>query len=114
MRTHPALGEAIVARHRRAARGGRRRSATTTSASTAAATPTAWPATAIPVEARIVAAADAYAAMTADRPYSAGAHAAEDAALELRRSAGTHLDPAVVDALLDVLGIASASDARVA
>jgi diguanylate cyclase (GGDEF)-like protein len=58
----------------------------------------------IPVEARIIAAADAYAAMTADRPYSA-ARTPHQAAAELRRSAGSHFDPAVVDALLAVLGL---------
>ena len=59
----------------------------------------------IPIEARIVAAADAYAAMTANRPYSS-ARAPHEAAAELRRSAGSHFDPAVVDALLAVLGLA--------
>ncbi len=59
---------------------------------------------AIPIEARIVAAADAYAAMTATRPYSA-ARPPHEAAAELRRSAGSHLDPTVVDALLAVLGL---------
>jgi diguanylate cyclase (GGDEF)-like protein len=56
----------------------------------------------IPLEARVVAAADAYAAMTADRPYSA-ALTEEEAANELRRCAGTQLDPRVVAALLAVL-----------
>ena len=60
---------------------------------------------AIPIEARIVAAADAYAAMTADRPYSA-ARTPRQAAAELGRSAGSHLDPTVVEALLAVLGLA--------
>jgi putative nucleotidyltransferase with HDIG domain len=60
---------------------------------------------AIPIEARIIAAADAYAAITADRPYSA-ARTPQEAAAELRRSAGSHLDPAVVEALLSVLGLA--------
>jgi diguanylate cyclase (GGDEF)-like protein/putative nucleotidyltransferase with HDIG domain len=59
---------------------------------------------AIPIEARIIAAADAYATMTADRPYSP-ARTAQEATAELRRSAGTHFDPAVVDALLTVLGL---------
>jgi HD-GYP domain-containing protein (c-di-GMP phosphodiesterase class II) len=59
-------------------------------------------ATAIPIEARIVAAADAYAAMTADRPYSS-ALSRDDAVLELRRCSGTQLDPGVVTALLSVL-----------
>ena len=59
----------------------------------------------IPVEARIIAATDAYAAMTADRPYSA-ARTPQQAAAELRRSAGSPLDPAVVEALMAVLGLA--------
>jgi diguanylate cyclase (GGDEF)-like protein/putative nucleotidyltransferase with HDIG domain len=59
----------------------------------------------IPIEARIIAAADAYAAMTADRAYSA-ARTPQGAAAELRRSAGSHFDPAVVEALLHVLGLA--------
>ena len=58
---------------------------------------------AIPVEARVIAAADAYAAMTADRPYSA-ALSPEAAVHELRRCAGTQLDPRAVSALLAVLG----------
>ena len=57
----------------------------------------------IPIEARIVAAADAYAAMTDVRPYSP-ARTPQDAAIELRRSSGSHLDPQVVTALLAVLG----------
>ena len=59
----------------------------------------------IPIEARIIAAADAYCAMTTDRVYSA-ARTPEEAACELRRSAGTHLDPQVVRALLEVTGYA--------
>ena len=42
---------------------------TTTSTSTAAATPTGSAATTIPLESRIILVADAYEAMTADRPY---------------------------------------------
>ncbi|HEY1478829.1 MAG TPA: diguanylate cyclase [Gaiellales bacterium] len=68
---------------------------------------------AIPIEARIVAAADAFSAMTVNRVYSQ-ARSAADAAIELRRSAGAHLDPVVVEALLTVLGLAAAEDARVA
>jgi diguanylate cyclase (GGDEF)-like protein len=56
----------------------------------------------IPLEARIVAAADAYAAMTADRPYSA-ALTREQATDELRRCSGTQLEPRIVTALLSVL-----------
>src|SRR5215210_355598 len=58
--------------------------------------------TAIPLEARIVAAADAWSAMTTDRPYRAAL--TEAAALrELERAAGSQLDPEVVDALRSVL-----------
>jgi diguanylate cyclase (GGDEF)-like protein/putative nucleotidyltransferase with HDIG domain len=58
---------------------------------------------AIPVEARILAVADAYEAMTADRAYRA-AMPAEDAQAELCRVAGTQFDPVVVEAFLRVLG----------
>jgi two-component system, cell cycle response regulator len=52
---------------------------------------------AIPVGARIVAVADAFAAMIAGRPYRQ-ARTPEEALDELRRVAGTQFDPAVVDA----------------
>ena len=51
----------------------------------------------IPVGARIVAVADAFAAMTAGRPYRP-ARTLEDALAELRRETGAQFDPAVVDA----------------
>ncbi|HEY2630971.1 MAG TPA: diguanylate cyclase [Solirubrobacteraceae bacterium] len=56
----------------------------------------------IPLEARIVAVADAYEAMTSDRPYrdSIGYDAALD---ELKRCAGTQFDTLVVQALLTAL-----------
>ena len=53
----------------------------------------------IPMEARILAVADAYEAMTADRPYRK-AIGPENARRELRRHAGTQFDPEVVDAFL--------------
>jgi HD-GYP domain-containing protein (c-di-GMP phosphodiesterase class II) len=53
----------------------------------------------IPLEARILAVADAYEAMTSARPYRA-AMSNEDAAAELRRCAGTQFDDEVVEALL--------------
>jgi len=56
----------------------------------------------LPVEARILAVADAYEAMTADRPYRA-ALAPGDAARELRRAAGGQFDEQVVEALLRVV-----------
>lgn len=57
---------------------------------------------AIPLEARIVAAADTYEAITADRSYRV-ARTSEEAFDELRRVAGTQLDPRIVDALLVLL-----------
>jgi HD-GYP domain-containing protein (c-di-GMP phosphodiesterase class II) len=56
----------------------------------------------IPIEARILAVADAYEAMVADRPYRAGMPASE-AREELTRCAGTQFDQAVVDAFLGAL-----------
>jgi HD-GYP domain-containing protein (c-di-GMP phosphodiesterase class II) len=57
---------------------------------------------AIPLEARILAVADAYEAMTADRPYrtALGHDAARD---ELLAGAGTQFDPVVVEAFLRAL-----------
>jgi diguanylate cyclase (GGDEF)-like protein len=112
MRTHPDVGASIVARiailgaaaagvrhhHERFAGGGY---------------PDGIAGEDIPVEARIVAAADAYSAMTTTRPYSV-ARTPEVAAAELRRSAGTHFDPAVVDALIVVLGLAGDVSERAA
>jgi HD-GYP domain-containing protein (c-di-GMP phosphodiesterase class II) len=56
----------------------------------------------IPLEARILAVADAYEAMTADRAYRAalGHDAAQE---ELRAGSGTQFDPAVVEAFLAVV-----------
>ncbi|MFP5518158.1 MAG: DUF3369 domain-containing protein [Alphaproteobacteria bacterium] len=56
---------------------------------------------AIPLCARIVAVADAYDAMTRDRPYRK-ALSREDSVAEIRRLAGLRFDPAVVDAFLAV------------
>ena len=58
----------------------------------------------IPLSARIVCACDAWSAMTTDRSYRK-ARSSADAAAELRASAGSHFDPAVVDALTDVLSV---------
>jgi HD-GYP domain-containing protein (c-di-GMP phosphodiesterase class II) len=57
----------------------------------------------IPLVARIVCACDAWSAMTTDRSYRK-ARSNEEAAAELRASAGSHFDPRVVDELLAVLG----------
>jgi HD-GYP domain-containing protein (c-di-GMP phosphodiesterase class II) len=58
----------------------------------------------IPLAARIVCACDAWSAMTTDRSYRKARTDAE-AAAELCASAGTHFDPRVVDALIDVLAV---------
>jgi diguanylate cyclase (GGDEF)-like protein len=103
MRTHPVVGDKIVRRvaglhdaapavrhhHERFGGGGY---------------PDGLAGEAIPIEARIVCAADAYSAMTTNRPYSA-ARSPQEAAAELRRSAGAHFDPKVVEALLAVLAL---------
>ena len=52
----------------------------------------------IPLVARIVCACDAYSAITTDRPYRAG-RSPEEAVAEMRRCAGSHFDPNVVEAL---------------
>ena len=56
----------------------------------------------IPICSRIIAVVDAYDAMTNDRPYQL-AMSTEDAVAELRLSAGTQFDPAVVDAFTAAL-----------
>ncbi len=58
----------------------------------------------IPLESRIVFACDTWHAMTTDRPYRK-ALPAGTALTELRRVAGSQLDPRVVAALVDELGI---------
>ncbi len=58
---------------------------------------------AIPLGSRIIAVAEAYEAMIASRPYR-DALTPEQARAELRRAAGSQLDPAVVHVLLELLG----------
>ena len=57
---------------------------------------------AIPIEARIMAVADAYEAMRSKRPYRKRL-SRESAVSELKRNSGTQFDPKVVNALLKVL-----------
>lgn len=57
---------------------------------------------AIPLLSRILAVADAYDAMTQDRPYRKAVSPAE-AKEELRRNAGTQFDPQIVDIFLEYL-----------
>jgi HD domain/GAF domain len=56
----------------------------------------------IPLASRIICACDAYAAMTADRPYRA-AMERDHALAEITDKSGTQFDPAVVDALAEVV-----------
>jgi putative nucleotidyltransferase with HDIG domain len=56
----------------------------------------------IPIEAKILAVADAYEAMTVDRCYRPGI-GRERAVAELRRNAGTQFDVAVVEAFVVIL-----------
>ncbi len=55
----------------------------------------------IPLGARILAVADAFDAMTSDRPYRS-AMSIGDALSEIKRCAGTQFDPVVVDAFLKI------------
>ena len=57
----------------------------------------------IPFLSRLIAVADAYSAMTLDRPYRS-ALSREEAIAELRRCAGTQLDPDLVSAFIEGLG----------
>ncbi len=56
----------------------------------------------IPLEARIIAAVDAYDAMISDRPYRGGVTRSQ-ALDELKREAGAQFDPSVVDVLVTLI-----------
>jgi two-component system, response regulator RpfG len=56
---------------------------------------------AIPLEARLVAVADVFDALTSDRPYRR-AWAMDRVVAHMRDGAGSHFDPAIVDAFLRV------------
>jgi diguanylate cyclase (GGDEF)-like protein/putative nucleotidyltransferase with HDIG domain len=66
--------------------------------------PAGLPASEIPVEARILAVADAYEAMTSDRVYRRAMPASE-AERELRDQSGAQFDAAVVDALQSAIAV---------
>jgi diguanylate cyclase (GGDEF)-like protein len=100
MKTHPLLGEEIVAaadlateaqwiRHHHERYDGN-------------GYPDGLTGEAIPLESRIILVADAFEAMTSDRPYR-DAPGPEYAVAELRRHAGRQFDPRIVDALCTVL-----------
>lgn len=56
----------------------------------------------IPFLARVLAVADSFEAMVADRPYRRG-RSQQEAMLELRRCSGTQFDPRIVEAFISVL-----------
>ncbi|MDQ3632624.1 MAG: diguanylate cyclase [Actinomycetota bacterium] len=56
----------------------------------------------IPLAARIISCCDAFSAITTDRPYRP-ARAADEAIAELRACAGVQFDPAVVEAVVEVV-----------
>jgi putative nucleotidyltransferase with HDIG domain len=57
----------------------------------------------IPVGARILGIADAYDAMTSDRPYRRRAYSRRKAVQELKKGAGTQFDPEIVEKFIEVL-----------
>ena len=65
---------------------------------------------AIPLAARIIAVCDTYDAMVTDRPYRP-ARSQQEARAELRRVAGTQLDPSLVDVVIAELGMGAAGTA---
>lgn len=67
----------------------------------------------IPVEARVLAIADAFDAMTSDRPYRS-ALSREEALAEVERCAGTQFDPKIARVFLEVFGHDTAEDVRAA
>jgi len=66
----------------------------------------------LPMTVRVVQVADAYDAMTSDRPYQ-GPVATAVAVAEVRRCAGTQFDPDVAGALASLLTIGSDEDATI-
>ncbi len=67
----------------------------------------------IPVEARVLAIADAFDAMTSDRPYRS-ALSREEALAEVERCAGTQFDPKIARIFLEVFGETEAELPRAA
>jgi HD-GYP domain-containing protein (c-di-GMP phosphodiesterase class II) len=65
---------------------------------------------AIPLEARIIAVADAFDAMVSERPYKIG-YSVEEALEELKKGAGSQFDPAVVACFSDYMAGKMASGA---
>ena len=73
--------------------------------------PSGLPEEAIPLESRIIAVADAFEAITGERPYRERL-SVEDALVELRRHAGTQFDGRCVEALAELMGTGDVSSQR--
>jgi len=101
MRTHPVIGEDVV-RCIPALRGIAPSLRAHHERWDGAGYPDGLAGEAIPLGARIVSVADAYEAMTTNRPYR-GACSPEEAVEELRRCAGSQFDPRIVEAVERVL-----------
>lgn len=67
----------------------------------------------IPLGARIIAVADAFDAMTSDRPYRAGL-SREEAIQRIRRGIGSQFDPAIAAAFIDLVNAAGARQTEAA
>jgi len=57
----------------------------------------------IPLDARILAVADSYDAMTSERPYRNTIITEKEALKELKRCSGTQFDPAIIDAFVELI-----------
>jgi ribonuclease P protein subunit RPR2 len=102
MRTHPELGEQIVAEIPYLAGIAREVILSHHERWDGSGYPRGITGDEIPLAARIFAIADAYDAMTSDRPYRA-ALTIEEARSRIAEGAGTHFDPALVRVFLDLV-----------
>ena len=110
MNAHPVLGAQIIAAGHAGCRASCRSSATTTSGTTARGTPTGSSATRSRCSRGSSTCADAFEAMTAQRPYRMTPLTAEQALGELRKFAGIQFDPKVVDAFVRTTWVEGVND----
>ena len=68
----------------------------------------------IPLDARIIAIADAHEAMTSPRPYREGTLTLKEAIEELERNKGTQFDPELVDVFINIIKKHSPMEVKVA
>ncbi len=103
MRTHPLIGADIIGEHRSGMLSMARRVALAHHEKwNGAGYPHKLAGEAIPLEARIVAVADVFDALTSVRPYKP-AWSVEDAVALLRRESGVHFDPGLIDPFIHCL-----------